>query len=408
MTGAQTCAQIIISKPTMSSRNWCFTLFAYMWEDIESLLALKCRGIIFQEEMCPTTHQPHLQGFVRFDTALNRDAVKTRMGFDRVHVEPSVAPSAAVEYCRKGDTRMGECYEEGDLFFEQGKSSQVRALCEEIAQGATMSHIISEYPVECIRHSRGIQFVKFWHDKIASAKDRDITVIVLSGSPGSGKTRAAYEYDRTLYKVDRAAASGEIWFDGYDGEKTLLIDDFYGWIPYSQLLNILDRYPLRLSTKGGHGYAGYSTIIITSNALPRAWYKEACDFRALSRRIHFLVTDDQLRLQPLEAIVRDKLAPSCTAYYDELGRKETILLRAPRASDTYSRVSVPNLSYPTNITIEGEPYVRQPNGTYAAGRPDVPRDYIIPTRRPDTAPGGLVQRSLSKHASVIDLSTDPE
>lgn len=387
----------------MSTRNWCFTLFGYMWEDIETLLALKCRGIIFQEEMCPTTQQPHLQGFVRFDTALNRDAVKTRMGFGHVHLEPSVAPSAAVEYCRKGDTRMGECYEEGDLFFEQGKSSQVRALCEEIAQGATMSHIISEYPVECIRHSRGIQFVKFWHDKIASAKDRDITVIVLSGSPGSGKTRAAYEYDRTLYKVDRAAASGEIWFDGYDGEKTLLIDDFYGWIPYSQLLNILDRYPLRLSTKGGHGYAGYSTIIITSNALPRAWYKEACDFRALSRRIHFLINDDQLRQQPIEVILRDKLAPSCDTFYADLNKRETYIARPSRANDATVHLPVPNLSYPTHISIEGVQHTRQLNGTYAVSRPDMPGN----TGR-HTAPGGLVQRSLSQHAAFIDLSTDPE
>lgn len=373
-----------------------------MWEDIEALLALKCRGIIFQEEMCPTTSRPHLQGFVRFNTALDRDAVKTRMGYDHVHLEGAVAPAAAVEYCRKGETRMGECYEEGDLFFEQGKSSQVRALCEEIAQGATMSHIIAEYPVECIRHSRGIQFVKFWHDKTASNKDRDITVIVLSGSPGSGKTRAAYEYDRSLYKVDRAAASGEVWFDGYDGEKTLLLDDFYGWIPYSQLLNILDRYPLRLSTKGGHGYAGYSTVIITTNAHPRAWYKEACDFRALARRIHFIVNDDQLRQAPLEAIIRDKLAPSCVSYYEQLDKRERVIVSsAHRHSDTPGVVHVPHMSFPTNISIEGEPYVRQPNGSYAISRSDVSRGT---GRHP--APGGLVQRSLSQHAAVIDLSHD--
>lgn len=340
-----------------------------MWEDIETLLAMSCRGIVFQEEVSPTTGERHLQGFVRFDNGLKMAQIKQRMKRNDVHLEPSVAPSAAVEYCRKGETRDGECYEEGDLHFEQGKSLQVRNMIEEMRGGATLSYIVAEYPVECLRHSRGIQFIKFWNEREQRSHDRELRVCVLIGSPGTGKSRAAYEYDRGLYKVDRAAAGGEVWFDGYDGESTLLIDDFYGWIPYSQLLNLLDRYPLRLATKGGHTYAKWDTVIITSNAEPWQWYREACDFAALTRRVQFYVRSDDLGERPLRELLSSGYSTNLRVAHERA--TGTPSFRPPRTLGVRPGVSspssVPVRSMPIQqfITIEGVRHARQPNGTYA-------------------------------------------
>ena len=78
---------------------------------------------------------------------------------------------------------------------------------------------------------------------------------------------------------------------GYMGEKTVLIDDFYGQIPFAELLNILDGHRLQLNVKGSHAYAAFDTVIITSNESPLDWYprirdelREALFFR-LSRVI---------------------------------------------------------------------------------------------------------------------------
>lgn len=79
-----------------------------------------------------------------------------------------------------------------------------------------------------------------------------------------------------------------MWFDGYEGEETLIIDDFYGWCPHSMLLRVLDRYPFRCPVKGGFTWGLWKNVIITSNKHPKDWY-EKFDWRddeALRRRIH--------------------------------------------------------------------------------------------------------------------------
>lgn len=63
----------------------------------------------------------------------------------------------------------------------------------------------------------------------------------------------------------------------------MIIDDFYGWIKYSTLLRLLDRYPMRVEYKGGQANFLAKTIIFTSNRHPSEWYK--MDNSALMRRI---------------------------------------------------------------------------------------------------------------------------
>ncbi|KAL0152209.1 hypothetical protein M9458_051932 [Cirrhinus mrigala] len=40
------------------------------------------------------------------------------------------------------------------------------------------------------------------------------------------------------------------WWDGYDGQDNVIIDDFYGWIAYDELLRVCDRYPCKVPVKG--------------------------------------------------------------------------------------------------------------------------------------------------------------
>lgn len=61
------------------------------------------------------------------------------------------------------------------------------------------------------------------------------------------------------------------------GEDTLLLDDFYGQIPITHMLNILDGFPLRINVKASHTYANYTRVIITSNVCPDDWYRSVDD-----------------------------------------------------------------------------------------------------------------------------------
>ena len=119
-----------------------------------------------------------------------------------------------------------------------------------------------------------------------SQEHQDVEVVVLIGEPGVGKTKSVYDKHRSeeIYKL--TASTQSVWFDHYDGEKVLLIDDFKGWIPYTYLLNLLDRYPVSLPVKGGHTYALWDRVYITSNYPIDQWYNFATlKKEALTRRI---------------------------------------------------------------------------------------------------------------------------
>lgn len=107
--------------------------------------------------------------------------------------------------------------------------------------------------------------------------------IVLWGISGSGKTR--YVFDKfgplNVYKLNNY---DNLWFDGYNNQKILLIDDFYGNIKYWLLLNLLDKYHTNIPIKGGFKVSNWNKIFITSNEHWEYWYRNI-DISALKRRI---------------------------------------------------------------------------------------------------------------------------
>lgn len=109
-------------------------------------------------------------------------------------------------------------------------------------------------------------------------------VTVLWGPPGVGKSGAAAIAAPSGYRK----AHGTIWWDGFDGEQAIILDDFDGlFCPFKFLQSLLDRYPLRVECKGGSIEVLSSRIIITSNFSPRAWYPHlrSEEWQSLYRRI---------------------------------------------------------------------------------------------------------------------------
>ena len=90
---------------------------------------------------------------------------------------------------------------------------------------------------------------------------REVKVTLIHGDTNTGKTRHVMEMD-SVYKIDPPYK----WFDGYEGERILLIDDYkIRSIERGLFLNLLDGYRLRLETKGGHTWALWEEVYITSN-----------------------------------------------------------------------------------------------------------------------------------------------
>ncbi len=104
------------------------------------------------------------------------------------------------------------------------------------------------------------------------------------GDTGSGKSHRAWEEaGDDAYSKDPLTK----WWDGYQGQTNVVIDEFRGVVAVSHLLRWFDKYPCSVETKGGKQPLCAKNIWITSNLAPTAWYPEldAESFRALERRL---------------------------------------------------------------------------------------------------------------------------
>lgn len=101
------------------------------------------------------------------------------------------------------------------------------------------------------------------------APDKPPDVRWYYGSTGSGKTRAALEEFPDAW----VSMPNGRWYDGYDGHRVAVLDDFRkSWCDYPTLLRLLDRYPLRVENKGGSRQWVPDVIIVTCPWAPDVLY----------------------------------------------------------------------------------------------------------------------------------------
>lgn len=257
---------------SVRARAFCYTLFNYDDSDIADLKKLKSEYHIFGFEVCPTTQKKHLQGFIYFANARTMRCLKNvNTG---IHVEKMRGtPKQASEYCKKG----GQFWEEGQVPTQGSRTDWAEV--RDALKTNDVINVIDEYP-QCLPAIRTLERYKAL---LLKPKHRDVTVIVRWGGAGTGKTRWAYDNYPDLYSKPR----GE-WWDGYTGQSAILLDDYYGYLPYSELLRVLDRYPYQVPVKGGFVQAQWDTVIITSNKPPQEWYQQGLT-DALRRRFKEII-----------------------------------------------------------------------------------------------------------------------
>lgn len=268
----------------MTSRNYCITFFKLF--DIKKLeLNSLIQYAIFCNEICPETKNKHIHGYIELKHAVRMKQIKEIFNDNTIHIEKRQGTAEqAIEYCKK----EGDFVEYGK-HLGQGHRSDLDTISHKLLiENQNLGEIIENHTSTYIRYHTGIEKVRGYALRKNTIQYRNVKVHVYWGKTGTGKTRSAIEYCTTnkipYYKLDVA---NKVWFDGYDGEKVLIIDDFYGWIQAGFLLNILDGHQLRIEVKCGFTYANWDTVFITSNKHPTEWYQNISSnqFDALMRRI---------------------------------------------------------------------------------------------------------------------------
>lgn len=120
------------------------------------------------------------------------------------------------------------------------------------------------------------------------------TVYWFHGPTGCGKSWNAFQMAAAASEdpyVTNEATGGHWWWDGYDGHKFVICDDFRkSFISWAQLLRLLDRYPYQVEFKGGYTQLLATTIVITCAFSPTELYADLNeDINQLLRRIDHIV-----------------------------------------------------------------------------------------------------------------------
>nr|WAE42533.1 MAG: replication associated protein [Cressdnaviricota sp.] len=262
-----------------TSQHWCFTSFENdppVFNEAE--MTYLVRGL----EVCPETDKEHWQCYVEFGSRKRFATVKKLLG-DHVHLETRRGSAEqAADYCKKD-----EVFEEyGTLSYScQGRAEALGQAIKVVSEGGSIKAIAAVTPVAIILYNRGIdRLIKLKETEVPAW--RDVKVEVHWGDSGTGKTRQAMERFPNLYRF-RVSEGGPEWWDGYEGQDVILIDDFANDIRLTSLLQTLDGYRLPLWIKGGQTQARWTRALITSNLDPAGWYPTANPRHraALQRRI---------------------------------------------------------------------------------------------------------------------------
>lgn len=266
-------------------RNVCFTSYRSSLDRFVGNRLDDFRYLIYQQETCPTTGRQHWQGYAELKSQKSFKQLKEIFGED-AHLEPRQGTAQqAADYCRKDDTAVpGTRFEHGELS-HMGRRNDLKECYDMIMKGKKDEEILAAHPGTFIRYSKGLTVARNTIARASVPPFRRLSVYVLYGCTGVGKTRGCYERDPDLYSLP-VPANNSLWFDGYSGESTLLLDDFTGWIKHSFLLRILDGYKLQLPIKGGFVHAAWTQVFITSNRHPREWYPSIGLRPELIRRIN--------------------------------------------------------------------------------------------------------------------------
>lgn len=235
------------------------------------------RYVIWQKEKGEQEETPHFHAHFEFKRSIRFTTIKKL--FPRAHIESVRDREESMRYCCKVDTRIDGPFEWGT--YEkggQGRRNDIVKLYESVKSGKSNKEILEESPAAYMRYYRAVSHVR---SVIAEPRNFKTNVIVVYGKEGLYKTTYCKDKTNNDYYIKPRGQ----WWDNYDGIKDVIIDDFYGWIKFDEMLRLGDENSMQVEIKGGYVNFASKNIYITSNKLPILWWKDNVYWPAFCRRV---------------------------------------------------------------------------------------------------------------------------
>lgn len=292
----------------MSYRRYAFTVngtqddwpapIQFIESDMDYLLVGKEVGVASQLK--------HLQGYVEFKNKIRLGAAKALLGVPTAHLEPCKGDAESnVAYCKKGQ----DFVEHGTKKVNGKRKDYEGALLAIGAGEVTPGDVLETNPMFYHQYGRTIEAVhsRFLKKSKGQARTELVDVTWIYGGTGTGKSHYAYTTWLSQFGVDfksdgdkyfvKCFGEGDVkWWDDYDGQRYIILNEFRGQIPYAEMLSLIDKWPHQVSRRCKSPMNMCAThFCITSSMPPHLVYQkqshrdEADSINQLIRRLTKLI-----------------------------------------------------------------------------------------------------------------------
>jgi len=269
------------------SRDFGFTWNNYSEEHIDYLSGIDCTYLVYGKEVAPSTGTPHLQGYIRFGSAITKSSCIKKLKGAHVYIKRG-SFDEIIDYSKSEgkhadkEGSLHEVFEKGTRPMNQPTKGDCNKRRYEEAYNAAKDGRFDDIPADLMtRHYATYKKVRF--DNLPKPATRDVLLNEWRwGATGTGKTRGVLqEYPDAYHK-----SPAHSWWDGYDGEETVLVDDFDKFhVARGYEVKLWgDHGPFPAESKGSIRSIRPFRIIITSNYHPKdIWQDEPTLFPILRR-----------------------------------------------------------------------------------------------------------------------------
>nr|WAE42609.1 MAG: replication associated protein [Cressdnaviricota sp.] len=290
------------------AKNWCLTwnnprIDGEVFEDCDLPDMVDTDGIKYMTWQCEIGEKdftPHWQIYVEYEKRVRFGVIKK--AFPKCHIERRKGTQAqARDYCRKEDTRIEGIgngpFEWGEFKADnRGERTDIIEALETLQDSKSMKQVAAKHGPAYVKFNRGFEKYQGIR-KLYEVRRHRTELFILWGTPNSGKTWDAQHYkgeDHTFTLEAPNSEKGSVWWDGYEGEEVVVIDEFdkHSFLPLGELLKLADNAPKRVQIKGGSVPFLAKRIYICANEAKETWWKGQIITPAMMEALDTRITEE--------------------------------------------------------------------------------------------------------------------